>query len=286
MNLQIKNISKTYQNKQILDKINYTFSKGIYGILGANGMGKTTLLTIISGSLTSDSGEVLYNGVNIKNDIENYFNVIGFLPQVFSYYSEFTGEEFLRFMCLLKGISPKNLKVECDRLLQQMGLVDVRHKKVLKYSGGMKQRLGIAQALIGNPQILILDEPMVGLDPKERVKFRNLLHQLSKEKIILLSTHIVSDLEYFADKILILKNGQFVESNTTEALLNKFNHKIWRVNLATDELKDLLILNQEGPIDGGAARVFSLNRPTAAAIALQPTLEDIYLYYFSEGWIQ
>lgn len=284
MNLIVRNIFKKYSNKSILSGINFTFSTGIYGILGANGMGKTTFLSIITGNIDADSGEIIYNNRNIKDNKRGYLSDLGFLPQDFSYYSEFSGFEFLQYMSLLKGIKKKHQRLECERIINLVGLEMVKNKKIRTYSGGMKQRLGIGQALIGNPKIIILDEPTVGLDPKERVKLRNLLTQLSKDRIILLSTHIVNDLMCFADQILILKDGNFVESGSISNLLNKFSNKIWEIS--TDDItklrnEQITILNKSMSAPGNKFRIFSETKPSKCSKSINPTLEDIYLYYFS-----
>ena len=217
MELILDRITKQYKNKIAVDRISLTMQKGIYGLLGANGAGKTTLMRMICGILRPDSGEIFYDGMHVGE--EGYRNMLGYLPQEFGYYPEFTAADFLLYLAALKGIPRRRAKEKAAGLLESVGLGSVASKKVKAFSGGMRQRLGIAQALLNNPRILILDEPTAGLDPKERVKFRNLISELGKERIVLLSTHIVSDVEHIADVILVMKDGHILEQGNHEKLL-------------------------------------------------------------------
>jgi len=208
MELIIDRVSKQYKNKIAVDRISARLSKGVHGLLGENGAGKTTLMRMICGILTPTSGTISFDRMDVRE--EGYRAVLGYLPQDFGYYPEFTGQDFLFYMAALKGIPKSRARQNAEELLQLVSLQDAAKKKIKTYSGGMKQRLGIAQALLGQPKLLVLDEPTAGLDPKERVRFRNLIEDLGKEKIVLLSTHIVSDIEHIADTVLIMKNGQLI----------------------------------------------------------------------------
>ncbi len=208
MELLIDRVTKQYKNKIAVDRISVKLQKGVYGLLGENGAGKTTLMRMICGILKPTSGTISFDGIDVKE--ESYRSILGYLPQDFGYYPEFTGQDFLLYMSALKGIEKPQAKRRAAELLQLTSLQDVAKKKIKTYSGGMKQRLGIAQALLSQPKLLVLDEPTAGLDPKERVRFRNLIEDLGKESIVLLSTHIVSDVEHIADTVMIMKAGQLI----------------------------------------------------------------------------
>lgn len=208
MELIVDRVSKQYKNRIAVDRISIRLKKGVHGLLGANGAGKTTLMRIICGILRASSGTVSYDGIDVSE--EAYRAVLGYLPQDFGYYPEFTGLDFLLYMAALKGLDKVQARKRAKELLQLVSLQDVAKKKIKTYSGGMKQRLGIAQALLNQPKLLILDEPTAGLDPKERVRFRDLIEALGKDSIVLLSTHIISDIEHIADDVMMMKDGQII----------------------------------------------------------------------------
>lgn len=208
MKLSVDRITKQYKNKIAVDRISFDLTEGVTGLLGANGAGKTTLMRMMSGILTPTGGEISADGIPVQS--ESYRALLGYLPQDFGYYPEFTAREFLEYFAALKGIEKKRAREKTKELLELVGLSDVAGKKIKTFSGGMKQRVGIAQALLNDPKILILDEPTAGLDPKERVRFRTLIEELGKDSIVLLSTHIVSDIEHIADRIIMMKDGALV----------------------------------------------------------------------------
>lgn len=208
MELSIDRLTKQYQNKIAVDRISLRLNTGIYGLLGANGAGKTTLMRMVCGILKPTSGTITFDGIDVSE--ERYRSMLGYLPQDFGYYPEFTGEDFLLYMAALKGMRKPQARRKTVELLKLVSLHNVAKKKIKTYSGGMKQRLGIAQALLNQPKLLVLDEPTAGLDPKERVRFRDLIKDLGKDSIVLLSTHIVSDIEHIADDILMMKSGQLI----------------------------------------------------------------------------
>lgn len=223
MELVLDRVTKQYQNKIAVDRITLGLRPGVIGLLGANGAGKTTLMRMICGILRPTNGTITFDGLDVSE--EDYRDVLGYLPQDFGYYPNFTGRKFLEYMATLKGIDKKTAERKCDELLKLVNLTDVQYKKIKTYSGGMKQRLGIAQAVLNNPKILVLDEPTAGLDPKERVRFRNLIAELGNDRIVILSTHIVSDVEQIANRILMIKEGQLIFDGNTAAIgedLEKF----------------------------------------------------------------
>lgn len=220
--LEIKELYKTYGKKVALNNISIKLDYGVYGLLGPNGAGKSTLMNIITDNIEMDKGKILYNGINVKSLGREFLKDIGFAPQQQGLYEEFTGRRFLAYMGTLKGITKKTLKEEIERVSRAVNLFNELDKKIGAYSGGMKQRILIAQAIMGNPKILIMDEPTAGLDPKERVRIRELLYSMAKEKIILVATHVVSDIQSISKEIIIIKSGNIIEVGTSEKLIDKY----------------------------------------------------------------
>ena len=218
MELKLTHVTKQYGTKTAVDHINMTLREGIYGLLGANGAGKTSLMRLVCLIQKRSGGEITLDGREIQEMGEEYRSLLGYLPQNFGYYPEFTAQKFLLYMSALKGLNKHAAKRRIEELLDVTGLTDDRNRKIKTFSGGMKRRLGIAQALLSRPRILILDEPTAGLDPKERVRFRDMIAALGKESIVILSTHIVSDIEHIADRILLMKDGQIIFNGTQEEI--------------------------------------------------------------------
>ena len=215
MELTADRLTKQFKNKIAVDRISFTLTNGVTGLIGANGAGKTTLMRLLSGILIPTSGTVTCDGMDV--DTEEYRDILGYLPQEFGYYPEFSGRDFLLYMSAVKGLANPDAKRKTEELIELVGLKDAARKKVRTYSGGMKQRLGIAQALLNDPQVLIMDEPTAGLDPQERIRFRELISGLGEDRIVLLSTHIVSDLEHIADRLMIMKEGRLIWQGRWEA---------------------------------------------------------------------
>ena len=284
MELLLDRLTKQYGSKIAVDCVSATLKPGVYGLLGANGAGKTTLMRMLCAILESTSGEVLLNGKEITSLGAAYRNVLGYLPQDFGYYPNYTAMEFLMYVAALKGIPKDMAKKRANELLEVVGLSNVANKKVKTFSGGMKQRVEIAQALLNNPGILILDEPTAGLDPKERVRFRNLLSEYAGDKIVILSTHIVSDVEAIADEVLLMKKGKFVLQGTVQKLTEKANGKVWELTVSQSEARKwqarttVANLRHEGK--DMVLRIVSDNMPSKQAVPCEATLEDLYLYYF------
>jgi ABC-2 type transport system ATP-binding protein len=284
MNLSIERLTKRYGSKIAVNELSLDLKEGVYGLLGANGAGKTTLMRMICGVLTPTSGEVELNGKNTISMGEDYRDLIGYLPQNFGYYPDFTAKEFMLYIASLKGLIPSFAKNKTKELLSMVGLDSVSNKKIRTFSGGMKQRLGIAQAVLNDPKILVLDEPTAGLDPKERVRFRNLISDLSKNKIIILSTHIVSDVEYIADEILIMKNGNIISQNSVDGLIKEIENSVWKCTISESEedyfCNKYCIVNLQHNRNGSLdLRIISRKKPIDNAVNVPSSLEDLYLYH-------
>ena len=288
MELAIDRLTKQYKNKIAVDRVSIKLKPGVYGLLGANGAGKTTLMRMICGIQNPTSGQIKYNGTDIKKLGEDYRQVLGYLPQDFGYYPDFTAYDFLMYIAALKGLSKEKAEMRVNELLQIVNLENEKKQKVKTFSGGMKQRLGIAQAMLNNPKILILDEPTAGLDPKERVKFRNLISSFSQDKIVILSTHIVSDIEFIADEIIVMKAGKKILTGTPEELLKDLRGSVWKC-VAYDK-KEVEMLNHKYCIinihqenNTTELRIVSRQKPTVNAVNIEPNLEDLYLAYFQDN---
>ena len=284
MELSLDHLSKQYGSKIAVDSISATLTPGVYGLLGANGAGKTTLMRMLCGILEPTSGEVLFNDHEITAMGATYRNMLGYLPQDFGYYPNYTAMEFMLYMAALKGI-PRNIAVKrIKKLLTTVDLNHVASKRIRTFSGGMKQRVGIAQALLNNPKVLILDEPTAGLDPKERVRFRNLLSEYAGDKIVILSTHIVSDIEAIADEVLLMKKGRIVQRGTVPELVQKAQGRVWELAVSPREAQmwqaQATVANLRHEGNHVVLRIVSDKMPSQSAVLCSASLEDLYLYYF------
>lgn len=288
--LEIRNISKTYKKGAVkaLDNFNVVLTPGVYGLLGPNGAGKSTLMNIITDNLNADSGDVLYDGENIKKLGKNYRSVLGYMPQQQGLYDDFTLNRFLWYMAALKGLKKKEAKKKISQLLETVNLTDAAHKKLGAFSGGMKQRALIAQALLNEPKILVLDEPTAGLDPKERIKIRNFISEIAGDKIVLISTHVVSDIEFIAKEIVLLKGGQLVSHDACNNLTKEIENKVFEMEIEKEKLKyfqdNYRVSNLYHNDDKIVVRLVTDNPPENHKLSPQsPTLEDLYLYIFEQG---
>lgn len=282
--LILNNVLKDFKGKKAVDNINLILKNGVYGLLGENGAGKTTLMRLISRLLKISKGDIVYNGTNIENMGRIYRKKLGYLPQEFGYYQDFTAKTFLLYLAILKDLPNNYANNKVMETLEMVGLSGVKDKKLKSFSGGMLRRVGIAQTLLNDPPILILDEPTSGLDPMERVRFRNIISSLSKERIILLSTHIVTDVEYIADEIIMMNQGKIVAQGSVEDIIKPIRNKVWECDV-TGDMADMkskfLISNLRNVENSTNLRIISLQKPTQKAFCVEPTLEDAYLYYLS-----
>ena len=284
MKLSFEHISKLYGDTVALQQVDLTLGPGVYGLLGPNGAGKTTLMRIMTDLLAPSTGRVLLDGQDIAVMGAAFRKKLGYLPQDFGVYPNFTAEQFLLYVARLKGLSKFEAKRQTDGLLHMVGLEDKKQKKLKGFSGGQRQRVGIAQALLGDPEILVLDEPTAGLDPEERIRFRGIISDLSQQKLVLLSTHIVSDLEAVANEIILLRKGVVLEMQKPASLLEQLNGQVWLVTVpAADETvltKQYTCSNVMHTDGKSVIRLLSESAPRPDAVPTAPNMEDLYLYYF------
>lgn len=286
MELRLENLTKQYGSFFAVNNLNTVLTCGVYGLLGANGAGKTTLMRLLCDIQAPTAGTISYDGQNIREYGDRYRNILGYLPQDFGYYPDFTAMKFLLYMSAIKGLSKDFARQRSLELLDEVGLLQVKDKKIKTFSGGMKQRLGIAQAVLNDPKVLILDEPTAGLDPKERVRFRNLISSFSRNKIVLLSTHIVSDIEYIAGEILVMKRGKFIHEGRPDEIIHTIDGKVWECKAANEDVPFLEnkynIGNMRTEGNTTILRIIHNEKPMESAVTVTPNLEDLYLYYFSD----
>lgn len=283
MRLEIRNLKKNYGKKQALRGVTLDLEPGIYGILGPNGAGKSTLMNILTGNLAQSSGQVLLNGEDIRIMGAAYHGRLGYCPQQHSFYPTFTAEQFLFYMATLQGLSRKQAQERIDWVLQILSLSDVRRKPIRSFSGGMKQRLLIAQSLLHNPDVLILDEPTAGLDPQQRIAVRNLIGQIAREKIVLISTHVVQDVEHIAKELILLSQGRILRQAAAWELQKELNGQVWMIPLADRPFEEIRRLGTVSSIvqepEGTCVRLLR-NTPPEVGKPTWPNLEDVYLHYF------
>ncbi len=287
MELTTQHLTKRFKDMTAVNDVSLQITPGVWGLLGANGAGKTTLMRMIAGIMKPTAGEICYDGIPIHELKGSYRDVFGYLPQEFGFYPEFTVKDYLEYVAVLKGLSDRDSKHKIGELLEQMTLSHVKNKKISKLSGGMKRRVGIAQALLNEPEILILDEPTSGLDPGERVRFRNLLSEFAHDRIVLISTHIVSDIEYIATQNAVMKNGELLAKGTTEELVELVAGKVWTETIPMNHLpayeRQLQIVNIRNEESGRVFVRYLAKEPYGKdSEPAAPCLEDLYLWLFPQ----
>ena len=287
MELKLEHISKSYGKNKALSDFSMTFTSGIYALLGPNGSGKSTLMNIITDNLKADTGEIFFDGENVKKMGVRFREKIGFMPQYPGLYPNFTAREFLFYMATLKDIPKKQMKAAVEAVLSAVELSDVAEQKISSFSGGMKQRLALAQATLGDPEIIILDEPTAGLDPKQRISVRNYISSIALKKIVIIATHVVSDIEFIAKDAIILKKGVVIDEAPPAVLTKKMENKVWNLHCRDSEVpyyesqyRVTSIAKAED--DFADLRVLSDTKPTETATVLSPALEDYYLSIFGQ----
>ena len=287
MELQMEHLSKKFKDMTAVADVSLRLTPGVWGLQGANGAGKTTLMRMLAGIMQPSSGDIRYDGISIAALGQQYRDIFGYLPQEFGFYPEFTVQDYLEYVATLKGLSAADGKRKIGALLERLTLEDVRRKKIVKLSGGMKRRVGIAQALLNDPEVLILDEPTSGLDPGERVRFRNLLSEFAHDRIVLISTHIVSDVEYIATRNAILRGGKLLSCGTTEELVQQVQGKVWTARIAPQRLPEyeaqLPIVSLRNEADGSVSLRYLGSAPVIEdSLPAAPRLEDLYLWLFPQ----
>lgn len=286
MRLELNDLTKKFGDFTAVDHMNLTMTNGVYGLLGVNGAGKTTFMRMLCTLLHPTSGSITCNGKDIFQMDAEYRKLLGYLPQDFGFYPEFTVQDYLMYIAAIKGIRPAVAKRRVKELLPKVGLTKAANKKMKKLSGGMKRRAGIAQAMLNDPKILVLDEPTAGLDPNERIRFRNLISELAEERLVLLSTHIVSDIEYIANEIWLMKDGKLVRKGTAEEIISTMPEDVWECFVEKKQVNRLMkkykISNMRSEPDGVELRIISSEKPFQNAKCVDASLEDVFLYYFGE----
>lgn len=287
MELKMEHITKQYKDKLAVEDVSLAITPGVWGLLGANGAGKTTLMKMIAGIMSPTSGKIIYDGIPIGTLKGSYRDIFGYLPQEFGFYPEFTVKDYLEYVAVLKGLTKTDTRKKIAELLERLSLADVKRKRIVKLSGGMKRRVGIAQALLNDPEILILDEPTSGLDPGERVRFRNLLSEFAHDRIVVISTHIVSDVEYIATQNAVMKNGKIIQTGTTEELVKHVDGKVFSCRVPASEVgrweQEMQVVNLRNEPDGTVTlRYLSDEKMTEDSEQAKPRLEDLYLWLFPQ----
>lgn len=279
--LSVEHVTKRYGKFTALEDINLMFENGVYGLLAPNGAGKTTLIKMLTTLLFPTEGKILWDGQDILTMDGDYRGLLGYLPQEFGYYKNYSPRQFLRYMASLQGVNRKEMEGRIEELLELVSLAEVKDKKMKQFSGGMIQRVGIAQAMLNNPKLLILDEPTAGLDPKERVRFRNLIHTLANDRIVILSTHIVSDIETIAGQIVMIRDHKLYCCDSAAHICATLKGKVFEVSARGILKEDQLLLSERQGENGTMLRI-AADAPPSEAIPVTPGLEDAFLYIYRD----
>lgn len=286
MELRFKNVSKKYGEVFAVDNVSYSMETGVYGLLGVNGAGKTTLMTMLCTVTRPTAGEITWDGNDIFGLGERYRDLLGYLPQDFGFYPDISVSDYMMYIASIKGIRPAVAKKRMKELLEMVGLSKYKERKMKVLSGGMARRVGIAQAMLNDPKILVLDEPTAGLDPSERIRFRNLISRLAKDRLVLLSTHIVSDVEFIAEQIILMKDGKFFFTGTSGELTSGMEEDVWSCTVPGEKVNQYMqeysVGNVKYASGGVELRILSKTPPSENAVREEPTLEDAFLLYFGE----
>lgn len=286
MELRFKNVSKKYGEVFAVDDVSYSMETGVYGLLGVNGAGKTTLMTMLCAVTHPTAGKITWDGNDIFGLGERYRDLLGYLPQNFGFYPDLSVFDYMMYIASIKGIRPVTAKKRIKELLEMVGLSKYKERKMKALSGGMARRVGIAQAMLNDPKILVLDEPTAGLDPSERIRFRNLISELAEDRLVLLSTHIVSDVEFIAEQIILMKDGKFFFTGTSEELISGMEEDVWSCTVSGEKvnqyMKEYPVGNVKHVSGGVELRILSKTPPSENAVREEATLEDAFLLYFGE----
>lgn len=289
MKLEFDRVSKSYGKKKALKGFSATLTEGIYGLLGPNGAGKSTLMNILTGNLSSTAGTIYIDGQDIRSLKNKYYSRIGYMPQQDVFFPSFTAEHFLYYMASLHGMTTEKAAQRIETVLKDLSLWDVRNMKIRQLSGGMKRRLLLCQAIVHEPDILIMDEPTTGLDPKQRISVRNLIAEFAKDRIVILSTHIVADVEYIAKELLFLSNGELIQRGTPSSFTDSLRGRVWEMIVASEMLPELeeadAIMSVYKGGDSAVVRLLTEEGTQIAGTPVQPTLEDVYLNFFKNDEI-
>ncbi len=286
MELRFKGVSKQYGDVLAVDNVSYSMETGVYGLLGVNGAGKTTLMTMLCAVTRPTAGEITWDGKDIFGLGERYRDLLGYLPQDFGFYPDLSVSNYMMYIASIKGIRPDTAKKRMKELLEMVGLSKYKGRKMKALSGGMARRVGIAQAMLNDPKILVLDEPTAGLDPSERIRFRNLISGLAEDRLVLLSTHIVSDVEFIAEQIILMKDGKFFFTGTSEELTSGMEEGVWSCTVPSEKVNQYMqkypVGNVKHVSGGVELRLLSKTPPSENAVREEATLEDVFLLYFGE----